>query len=142
MAPFGPPRIRAVKKSQKLYFWDWSRVADPGPRFENVIMFHLLRLVHYLRDILGERAELRFFRDRTGHEVDAVVLRQGKPWMAVEAKLEERPLDRGLRYLLERVSIPWAFQVSLGGDRDRRIPSVGQSDVRQVSAARFLANLP
>lgn len=26
VAPFGPPRIKAIKKSQKLYFWDWSRV--------------------------------------------------------------------------------------------------------------------
>jgi predicted AAA+ superfamily ATPase len=30
--PFGAKRIRAVKKEQKLYLWDWSTVPDPGPR--------------------------------------------------------------------------------------------------------------
>jgi len=80
--------------------------------------------------------------DGAGHEVDAVVLRRGAPWMAVEVELEDRPLDRGLRYLLSRTPIPWAFQVSLKGTRDRRIPGVGQGELRQIPAARFLANLP
>ena len=31
--PYGPSKIRAVKKEQKLYLWDWSTVPDPGPRF-------------------------------------------------------------------------------------------------------------
>jgi len=32
--PFGARRIRALKKQQKLYLWDWSMVPEPGPRFE------------------------------------------------------------------------------------------------------------
>ena len=35
--PYGPPKVRAVKKEQKLYLWDWSIVPDPGPRFENFV---------------------------------------------------------------------------------------------------------
>lgn len=27
IAPVGPPKIRAVRKEQKLYFWDWTRAA-------------------------------------------------------------------------------------------------------------------
>jgi hypothetical protein len=77
-----------------------------------------------------------------GHEVDFLLLRAGRPWMAVEAKLAEQPLDRGLRYLLERVAVPFAFQVHAGGGRERRVADVGRCRVRQVSAARFLANLP
>jgi hypothetical protein len=77
-----------------------------------------------------------------GHEVDFVLLRNGKPWLAVEAKLAEQPFDPSLRYLLERVTVPYAFQVHLRGGRERRIEDVGRSQVRHVSAARFLANLP
>ena len=44
ISPFGPPRIRAVKKERKLYLWDWSAVADPGPRLENLVASHLLKL--------------------------------------------------------------------------------------------------
>ena len=77
-----------------------------------------------------------------GHEVDFVLLRGGRPWIAVEAKLAEQPLDPGLRYLLERVAVPFAFQVHLRGGRERRAADVGKSQVRHVSAARFLASLP
>jgi hypothetical protein len=140
--PYGPPRIKSVKKEQKLYFWDWARAETEAARYENLLALHLLRLVHFARDVEGEKLELRYFRTRMGHEVDFLLLRAGKPWMAVEAKLTEQPLDRGLRYLLERVAMPWAFQVHARGGRERRVPDVGGSRVRHVSAARFLASLP
>ena len=37
---------------------------------------------------------------------DFVLLRNGKPWIAIETKLAEQPLAPGLRYLLERVPVP------------------------------------
>lgn len=140
--PYGPPKIRAVKKAQKLYFWDWSRVEDEAARAENLVMLHLLRLTHWLEDVCGERAELRFFRDVAGHEVDAVVMRGRKPWMAVEVKLQDRPLERGLRYLVERTGVPWAFQVSIHGETDRVVSLEGRRRVRLVPASRFVAALP
>jgi hypothetical protein len=128
--------------SAKLYVWDWSRVDGEGARAENLIVFHLLRLVHWLADVRGEKAELRFFRDSVGHEVDAIVLRNRKPWLAVEVKLGDDAPDSGLRYLLERVTIPHAFQVALRGRVDRRDPSIGRTGLHLVPATRFLANLP
>jgi hypothetical protein len=140
--PFGTPRIKAVKKSAKLYCWDWARVDDPGARFENLVMLHLLRFVHYLEDVHGEKAELRYVRDVVGHEVDALVLRKGRPWLAVEIKLEDRPLAPGLAYFLERVSVPFAVQISLRGGMDRRLSPIGKCQVRAMPAAKFLMNLP
>ncbi len=140
--PLGAPRIKAVKKEQKLYFWDWGRVEAEPARFENLVLLHLLRLCHWLEDVEGERAELRYLRDVAGHEVDAVVLRKGKPWLAVEVKVSDRPLDGNLRYFLERVHIPFAYQVSLAGTIDRRLPDINRCAVRQVPATRFLSNLP
>ncbi len=142
VAPFGPPRIKSVKKEQKLYFWDWPRAESEGARFENLVALHLLRLVHWAHDVEGEKLELRYFRTRMGHEVDFVLLRRGKPWIAIEAKLAEGPLDANMRYLLERVAIPHAFQVHARGGRERRVEDVGKSRIRHVSAARLLANLP
>jgi predicted AAA+ superfamily ATPase len=142
LAPHGPPRIKSVKKEQKLYFWDWSRADTEGARFENLLAMHLLRLVHWVRDVEGERVDLRYFRTRMGHEVDFLLLRGGKPWMAIEAKLSEQPLDSGLRYLLERVPVPHAMQVHLRGSNARRSVEVRKTRVRFVPAGRFLANLP
>ena len=43
IAPFGSPKIRAVKKEQKLYLWDWSQIEDEGIRFENMMASQLLK---------------------------------------------------------------------------------------------------
>ena len=104
--------------------------------------FHLLRLVHWCHDVEGVKAELRYFRSTVGQEVDFVILRNGKPWMAIEAKSDDRPLDPSLKYLLERVRFPYAFQVSLAGSKDWRHPDINGCRVRLLPAARFLANLP
>jgi hypothetical protein len=98
--------------------------------------------VYWLIDEHGERAELRYFRTTAGHEVDAVILRKGKPWMAVEVKSDDRPLDGSLSYLLQRVRIPCAFQIALRGRVDVRAADINGCRVRRVPATRFLASLP
>jgi len=114
IAPFGAPRIRAVKKEQKLYLWDWSMVEEPGARFENLVASHLLKLCHFLEDTEGYRMELRFLRDTDKREVDFVVLQDRKPMFAVEAKTGERGVSPAVRYFKARTSIPRWYQVHLG----------------------------
>lgn len=140
--PFGPPRIKAVKKEQKLYFWDWSRVEDEGARLENLVAVHLLRLCHWLEDIHGEEAELRYFRDVDGHEVDFIVLLRKKPWMAIEVKSGERSLSPGLRYLLERSKFTFACQVSALGGREQVLAPINGCPVHLMPLTRLLACLP
>jgi predicted AAA+ superfamily ATPase len=43
LAPFGAPKIRAVKKAPKHHHYDWNVIDDHGARFENVIASHLLK---------------------------------------------------------------------------------------------------
>ena len=117
-------------------------MASAGARLENLVALHLLRLQHWCEDVEGQRVELRYFRDIAGREVDFVVLKDKKPWMAVEVKSSEQPLDSGLKYLLERVTIPYAFQVSLAGRHDFRVPDINGCKVRALPAAKFLGNLP
>jgi predicted AAA+ superfamily ATPase len=114
IAPFGPPRIRAVKKERKLYLWDWSMVSEPGARFENLVASHLLKLCHFIEDTEGYRMELRFLRDTDGREVDFVVIRDRKPLFAVEAKSGERDVSHAIRYFKERTAVPKWYQVHLG----------------------------
>jgi predicted AAA+ superfamily ATPase len=75
-------------------------------------------------------------------EVDFVVLRGRRPWLAVEATLADSELTRGLRYFVERFNPELALQVVLRGARERRRPDIGATRVELVSASRFLANLP
>ena len=123
IAPFGAgasaatPRIRAVKKANKLYLWDWSQVADHGARFENLVASHLLKYCHHLEDTQGYRMELRFLRDTDGREVDFVVLKERKPLFAVECKSGEKSPSRAIAYFRERTDIPAFYQVHRG-ERD------------------------
>ncbi|MDE0151381.1 MAG: ATP-binding protein [Bdellovibrionales bacterium] len=112
--PYGSPQIRAVKKEQKLYFFDWSHILDENIKFENLVASHLLKYCHYHEDINGDDMELRFLRDTDKREVDFVVLKNKKPLFAVECKAGERALSPHLKYFKERTPIPLWFQVHRG----------------------------
>jgi len=114
IAPFGSSKIRAVKKEQKLYMWDWSQVESEGHRFENMVASHLLKYCHFLEDTEGHQMELRFLRDIDKREIDFVVIKDKKPIFAVECKTGEKSVSPHLHYFSERTSIPHFYQVHLG----------------------------
>ena len=112
--PFGAPKIRAVKKEQKLYFWDWSQIEDMSIRFENMVASHLLKYCNFIEDTTGVNMELRFIRDTDKREIDFVVLKNKKPIFAVECKTGERNLSQAIKYFRERTNIPKFYQVHMG----------------------------
>lgn len=112
--PHGAPRIRAVKKEQKLYLWDWTAVQDRGARFENLVACQLLKYCHFMEDSEGYGMDLRFLRDTDKREVDFLVLKDGRPLFAVECKTGEKDISPALFYFKERVSIPTCYQVHTG----------------------------
>jgi len=126
IAPFGSPKIRAVKKLQKLYMWDWSQVVDPGARFENLVASHLLKYCHFVYDTTGHQMELRYLRDTDGREIDFVVIKDKKPIFAVECKSGDKQLSKHISYFKERTSIPAFYQVHMqtkdyGSDKTGRV---------------------
>jgi predicted AAA+ superfamily ATPase len=112
--PYGSPKVRAVKKEQKLYLWDWSIIPDSGPRFENFIASQLLKYCHLREDTEGFRMDLRFIRDTDKREIDFVVLKDGKPMFAVECKSGEKSINPALFYFMKRTPIPKFYQVHEG----------------------------
>ena len=135
--PFGAPRIRAIKKSQKHYHLDWSLVPGPGPRFENLVAVHLLKWVHFEQDAKGRNVELTYFRDVDRREVNFVVTENRNPLMLVEAKWADDPISRGLRYLKERFPNANAWQISATGKKDYVTPE----RIRVAPAIRLLSDL-
>jgi predicted AAA+ superfamily ATPase len=133
LSPFGAPKIKAIKKSQKVYLWDWSQVESEGPRFENLVASHLLKLCHFEQDVNGYSCELRYIRDESGRECDFVFLKNGKPEFAVECKLSCGELDPGLRFFRERVKIPRWYQVHLRGEDSETI----EPGLKRLSFSRF-----
>lgn len=112
--PYISKKLRVVKRTEKLYFWDWSGLENAGSRFENLVGSQLLKYCHYIEDTQGDDMRLCYLKDTEGREVDFVVLKNKKPLFAVECKTGERSVSPYLRYYLQRTEIPYFYQVHLG----------------------------
>ena len=87
---------------------------DVGARFENLVASQLLKYCHFREDTEGYAMDLRYLRDTDKREVDFVVLEEGKPKFAVEAKLADRTTSPHLKYFRDRTDIKSLYQVHLG----------------------------
>jgi predicted AAA+ superfamily ATPase len=113
--PFGSNRIKAIKKTPKIYLWDWSQIESPGAKFENMVASHLLKLCHFNEDINGYKCELRFIHDDKLKECDFVFIKDKKPVFAVECKMSDTHVDSSLRFLKSKLpNIPRWYQVHMG----------------------------
>jgi hypothetical protein len=111
ISPFGSPKIRAVRKEQKHYHFDWTLIADRPLRFENFVASHLLKWVHFLEDTEGRDIELRYFRDTDKREVDFVVVEDGSPILMVECKFSRSQVSDHLIYLKRKFPQTEAWQL-------------------------------
>ncbi len=137
IAPFGVPKIRAVKKEQKHYHFDWTLVPDMSLRFENLVACSLLKWTHYQQDVLGEDINLLYFRDINGREVDFVIVSGKKPIMFIECKWNDAAISPALKYMKERFPSCEAWQISAVGKKD----FVDEQGIRACPAVNFLSTL-
>ncbi len=113
IAPFGSPKIKAVKKEQKHYHFDWTLVKNEGSKFENFVASHLLKWVHYFEDTEGRDLQLCFYKDREQREVDFVITENSKPICFIECKLAEKSLSPNLIYLSKKFPSVPCYQLTL-----------------------------
>ncbi|NBX17564.1 MAG: ATP-binding protein [Proteobacteria bacterium] len=111
ISPFGSPKIRAVRKEQKHYHFDWSLISNRSLRFENFVASHLLKWVHFLEDTEGRDIELRYFRDTDKREVDFVITEDGIPKILVECKFSNSRISDHLIYLKRKFPKAEAWQL-------------------------------
>ncbi len=134
LPPFGSPLIRAVKKEQKHYHYDWTLVEDDALRFENMVASHLLKWTHYRRDVFGENSELRYFRDTDKREVDFCILNNQEPIMFIETKWKDGPTSPHLGYLQKKFPKAKYYQVSAIGKED----FINKNKIMHQPATKFL----
>lgn len=136
LRPFHSRLIHSLRKEPKLYLWDWSEAPEGGARVENFIASHLLKFVHFLRDVEGHKTELFFLRDLEQREADFLVTIDQRPWFAVEVKSSEAHGSKSLKYFGSRLKIPFLYQVSAQETSD-----VIENGVRKMGSARFTSGL-
>lgn len=132
---FGSPKIKAVKKESKLYFFDWNLIENQAARFENLVANHLLKWCNFIEDTEGYDMDLRMYRDLEQREVDFVILKNRKPIEFIEVKLSCQALDSNLIYLKKKFPEVAATQISLEKCDDLLI---GDYKVRRCSALDYL----
>lgn len=137
VSPFGVPKIKAIKKSQKIYFYDWNSVIDEGARFENLLAVHLLKWIFFEQDTKGRNLELRYYRDKYNREVDFVITENNRPFMFIEAKLSDAEIAHGLKFLKSKFPEVRAMQLHLRGKKE----FVDQNGIHCLPAFKFLHEL-
>lgn len=116
LSPFGSNKLRAVKKEQKHYHYNWAEVSDEGARFENLVAGHLLKWVHFQQDYEGRDIELAYFRDVDRREIDFIITENNHPIRAIECKLKHKNVSQSLRYFKRKYPETETIQVNkIGG---------------------------
>ncbi len=118
LPPFGHSLIKAVKKEQKHYHFDWTLIKNPGLRFENLIACQLLKWAHYLQDTQGREVELKYFRDKEQREVDFVLTEENLPIIFIECKSDSHQVGPHLKYLKLRFPEVPTFQLTMNSEKD------------------------
>ena len=140
--PFGSPLLRAVKKEQKHYHYDWMLVQNPGARFENLVACHLLKWTEYQLDTQGHRVELRYFRDTAGREVDFCITHNATPSQPnavafVECKWADGEISQSLKYIKARFPQAQCWQITCTGVQDY----LSKEGIRVAPASVLLSQL-
>lgn len=134
VSPFGSSKIKAVKKEQKHYHYDWTLISNLGIRFENMIGNHLLKRIHFLEDSQGRDLELRYYRDTEQREVDFVVTEKKLPLVFIECKYNETSISSHLRYVKNKFPKIPSYQLTYNSKKDFQT----SEGIRVVDAYRVI----
>jgi len=135
--PFGAPKLRAVKKEQKHYHYDWTLIDNLSIRFENMVAIHLLKWVQFEEDTKARDLELRYFRDIDGREVDFIITEKMKPIMAIECKWDDTDIHKGLKYFKAHFPHCHCWQISMVGKKNY----ISKNEIRVCNALKLLSTL-
>jgi uncharacterized protein len=111
LRPFAGRLARTLRREGKVYLFDHTEIESPGPRFENLVALHLLKLVDAWNDLGYGDFALKYLRDKEKREVDFLVTDRGRPFLLLEAKLSDASVSPSLVYFAERLRPQHVVQV-------------------------------
>ncbi len=124
---------RSLLKSGKYYLYNWSRIDDPGARFENYVACEMATRLMLWGDASGDRYGLFYVRNKQKQETDFLITKDSKPWLLVECKLSDDPIESHHMQTIKALNdIPFV-QIC----RQPNIASIQKRGVYRISAARI-----
>jgi len=76
-----------------------------------LVAAHLLKACHYWTDSGEGDFRLNYLRDKEGREIDFLITRDAKPWLAVECKLSDATPSPHWRRFLPAIGCRNAIQI-------------------------------
>lgn len=116
LKPYSKKQRYSIKKEQKLYFHDWTRIKNPAFRFENFIACELLSLINLWTDAGLTNAELYYLRKKNKCESDFLIVKDNKPWLIIETKLASTDIESHHYRFSEALGNIPLVQIVLEGD--------------------------
>lgn len=135
--PYSQSMPRSLKKEGKVYLYDWSEVESEGARFENMIASHLLKYTHFLCDSGEAKVKLHYLKNKEKKEIDFLLVKDNKPWLPIEVKLNDESLSKNWSAYLKHLSCKQGVQV-IKKPGIRKIVSINDAEVLVISAEYFL----
>lgn len=132
--PYSRNIKRSLLKASKWYLFDWTRIKDQHKRFENYIAVELNSRLSAWQDLTGTEFNLSYIRDKNKQETDFLILKERKPWLMVEVKYSDAPIEShhlAVSNVLGRIPV---VQVCFGNN----IASQEKKNAFRLSASRFL----
>ncbi len=135
--PWTKSVARTLKKEPKIYFYEWTEIESVGPSFENMLAVHLQKACHFWTDTGEGDFSLHYLRNKEKQEIDFLIVKNKKPWLAVEAKYSDKNIDtKAVDKFIEALQVPYVQVVFQDGvyrlEKNKLL----------VSANSFLKNLP
>ena len=138
--PYQGAVSRSLKKEGKAYLWDFSEVRDKSARYENLVASHLLKACHFWTDSGEGEFALHYIRNKEKQEIDFLVARNGRPWMAVETKWADGAPSPNWKKFLPPLGKIMAVQLVAEPGKWSWV-KVGERNLLIASAQEFLAYL-
>ena len=136
--PYHRNIARALLKQPKYYFYDNGMViGDDSVKLENLVACALLKEIHRLEDVEGERLGICYIRDKEGREVDFVATKNRVPQHLIEVKWADTEPSANLRRFLKDEPVK----------RTQLVAEMAEAESypggeRIVPARQFLRDLP
>lgn len=138
--PYSKSLPRSIKKDGKLYLWDWSEINNEANRFENLVAFHLLKYCNYLTDTGEGDFQLHYLRNKQQKEIDFLIVKDKKPWLPIEIKLNDTNLSNNWSVFMKYLHCEQAIQI-VKKDNVYQTKDTPFGKILIISAASFLSCL-
>ena len=135
--PWSKSIPRSLKKEGKIYLYDWTEIQSEGAKFENLVACQLLKSCHFWTDTGEGDFQLYYLRNKEKQEIDFLIVKNKRPWLAIESKLTDPNIDfKSTRKFLDHLNCPFVQII-----KEENVFKV-ENNIALMSAGRAFSGLP